>query len=236
MKKINEIKTEEAGKRVFTNVSGPEYFGLAHPTVMKLISELPNAEKCIRPNAPHQPETQQLGDMQSGIIQGTDDAMSSDEDSQDALEKPTEAPLVRTEEDNAQNVDLMIAMRRKKRDELANTARENCKREMTAVGWSEGQDLFNFAITRSNAMLNGFVDLDGRKNGEELYAQFLPFPEEKKGYQKKKKKLPRNDQRRPSHGRPNSPQILQNPPAYNPTASSSKPSNAGQKRKFSQTD
>lgn len=39
-------------------MSGPEYFGLAHPTVMKLISELPNAEKCVRPNCQHQPSRQ----------------------------------------------------------------------------------------------------------------------------------------------------------------------------------
>ncbi|KAG2374521.1 hypothetical protein C9374_010805 [Naegleria lovaniensis] len=55
VKQINKIKSEESGKRVFTNVSGPEYFGLAHPTIMKLISQLPNAEKINRPNAPHQP-------------------------------------------------------------------------------------------------------------------------------------------------------------------------------------
>lgn len=53
VKKVNEMKSEETGKRTYTNISGPEYFGLAHPTVMKLISELPNAEKCLRPNAPH---------------------------------------------------------------------------------------------------------------------------------------------------------------------------------------
>lgn len=54
VKQVNAIKSGEAGKRVFTNVSGPEYFGLAHPTVMRLISELPNADKVPRPALPEE--------------------------------------------------------------------------------------------------------------------------------------------------------------------------------------
>lgn len=28
-------------------VSGPEYFGMSHPTIAKMIQELPGAEKCV---------------------------------------------------------------------------------------------------------------------------------------------------------------------------------------------
>lgn len=84
VKKVNEIKTEEQGKRVFTNVSGPEYFGLAHPTVMKLISELPNAEKCDRPNAPYQPVAKSKEDGSDSVNDDNATATNTiDEDDSD---------------------------------------------------------------------------------------------------------------------------------------------------------
>ena len=33
-------------ERKTVNISGPEYFGLANPTVSQLIQELPDADKC----------------------------------------------------------------------------------------------------------------------------------------------------------------------------------------------
>ena len=33
---------------MYTSVSGPEYFGYANPVILKLIQDLPNAEKCTR--------------------------------------------------------------------------------------------------------------------------------------------------------------------------------------------
>lgn len=71
--KVNNLKTEETGKRQFTSVSGPEYFGFGVPAVAKLIqgtnqiqentmllftnlslltftaaTELPNADSCTK--------------------------------------------------------------------------------------------------------------------------------------------------------------------------------------------
>jgi len=46
LEKANQLKTEQTGKRMFAAVSGPEYFGFAHPAILNLIQELPNAEKC----------------------------------------------------------------------------------------------------------------------------------------------------------------------------------------------
>jgi hypothetical protein len=47
-KRINDLKEEIIGKRMFTQLSGPEMFGFSHPTIAKLIQELPNAELCDR--------------------------------------------------------------------------------------------------------------------------------------------------------------------------------------------
>jgi len=46
IEKVNSMKTTKTGKRMFSAVSGPEYFGFASPAIAKLIQELPNAEKC----------------------------------------------------------------------------------------------------------------------------------------------------------------------------------------------
>lgn len=46
LKRVNELKTEETGKRLYTAVSGPEYFGFGNPTIAKLIQDLPGADKC----------------------------------------------------------------------------------------------------------------------------------------------------------------------------------------------
>jgi hypothetical protein len=43
IKKVNE---SQGGKRVFTTVSGPEYFGLSNPKVRRLIEALTDAERC----------------------------------------------------------------------------------------------------------------------------------------------------------------------------------------------
>jgi len=46
VKRINDQKREMTGKRMFTTVSGPEMFGYAHPSIAKLIQDLPGAELC----------------------------------------------------------------------------------------------------------------------------------------------------------------------------------------------
>jgi len=45
-KRVNDLKEELTGKRMYTQLSGPEMFGFSHPTIAKLIQELPGAEKC----------------------------------------------------------------------------------------------------------------------------------------------------------------------------------------------
>jgi len=47
IQRINNKKIEDT-KRMYHSVSGPEYFGYANPAVVKLIQELPNAEKCTK--------------------------------------------------------------------------------------------------------------------------------------------------------------------------------------------
>ena len=44
VKKINEIQLV---KKENPSVSGPDKFGLTHPKVVKLIQDLPNADKCL---------------------------------------------------------------------------------------------------------------------------------------------------------------------------------------------
>eukprot|EP01092_Planopodium_desertum_P006439 TRINITY_DN26811_c0_g1_i1.p1 TRINITY_DN26811_c0_g1~~TRINITY_DN26811_c0_g1_i1.p1 ORF type:complete len:312 (+),score=54.83 TRINITY_DN26811_c0_g1_i1:628-1563(+) len=48
IKTINDKKTVATGKRMFTAVSGPEYFGYTNPPITKLIQELPK----VAENAP----------------------------------------------------------------------------------------------------------------------------------------------------------------------------------------
>eukprot|EP01113_Clastostelium_recurvatum_P033341 TRINITY_DN4394_c0_g1_i2.p1 TRINITY_DN4394_c0_g1~~TRINITY_DN4394_c0_g1_i2.p1 ORF type:complete len:523 (+),score=153.67 TRINITY_DN4394_c0_g1_i2:158-1726(+) len=45
-KRVNDLKEEYSGRRVFTQLSGPEMFGFSHPTISKLIQDLPNAHLC----------------------------------------------------------------------------------------------------------------------------------------------------------------------------------------------
>lgn len=47
IEKVNAVKAERTGKRMQTTVSGPEYFGFSHPSIAKLIQELPNSDKCL---------------------------------------------------------------------------------------------------------------------------------------------------------------------------------------------
>jgi len=48
VKRVGALRIEEGGKKTFANVSGPEYFGYANPTIARLIQQLPNAEKCTK--------------------------------------------------------------------------------------------------------------------------------------------------------------------------------------------
>eukprot|EP01119_Soliformovum_irregulare_P015187 TRINITY_DN4238_c0_g1_i3.p1 TRINITY_DN4238_c0_g1~~TRINITY_DN4238_c0_g1_i3.p1 ORF type:complete len:473 (-),score=137.10 TRINITY_DN4238_c0_g1_i3:531-1949(-) len=45
-KKFFELKKEVTGKDTFTQLSGPEMFGFAHPSIAKLIQEMPGADYC----------------------------------------------------------------------------------------------------------------------------------------------------------------------------------------------
>jgi hypothetical protein len=45
-KRIADLKEALTGKKMFTQLSGPELFGFSHPTIAKLIQEMPNAELC----------------------------------------------------------------------------------------------------------------------------------------------------------------------------------------------
>jgi hypothetical protein len=45
-KRVNDMKEHLTGKRMFTQLSGPEMFGFSHPTIARLIQEMPGAERC----------------------------------------------------------------------------------------------------------------------------------------------------------------------------------------------
>ena len=47
-KRINECKEAVIGKKNFTQLSGPEMFGYGHPTVIRLLQELPGVEKLTK--------------------------------------------------------------------------------------------------------------------------------------------------------------------------------------------
>ncbi|KAL2651214.1 hypothetical protein R1flu_019342 [Riccia fluitans] len=48
VKRVGLLRLEEGGKKTFANVSGPEYFGFANPTIARLIQQLPDSEKCSK--------------------------------------------------------------------------------------------------------------------------------------------------------------------------------------------
>lgn len=47
-KRINECKEAVIGKKNFTQLSGPEMFGYGHPTVIRLLQELPGTDKLTK--------------------------------------------------------------------------------------------------------------------------------------------------------------------------------------------
>jgi hypothetical protein len=52
-KRFFELKKDVTGKDTATQLSGPEMFGFAHPTIAKLIQEMPGAEKCEKYTPQH---------------------------------------------------------------------------------------------------------------------------------------------------------------------------------------
>lgn len=48
LERVRPVREEITGKKLFTNVSGPEQFGLSHKIIHKLIYELPNSTKCTK--------------------------------------------------------------------------------------------------------------------------------------------------------------------------------------------
>lgn len=205
---------------------------------MKLISELPNAEKCVRPNAPHQPEAQQIvheAQNNQPMQQSKDDGNMSDDDSQDASDvkmsgTSTEGVATQSDEHKAITDDAGIIARRQKRDEMMRKERENTKREMAAVAWKNDQDLLAFSHTRSDAMMKNLVDLDGRKNGDTPLYAHLKLDEDGGRRRKKGKKKDRYDQQQPQNQSRTSPVTVgTNAQPYQPQY---KPS--GHKRKYTQ--
>ncbi len=55
--KVNNMKTEETGKRQFTSVSGPEYFGFGVPAIAKLIQGKIVPSTHHTHHTPHTPHT-----------------------------------------------------------------------------------------------------------------------------------------------------------------------------------
>ncbi|KAL6064802.1 F/Y-rich N-terminus-domain-containing protein [Balamuthia mandrillaris] len=73
VKTVNGLKLEKTGKRLFTTVSGPEMFGYSHPTIAKLIQDLPGAEKCRRYIF------QEYVEKQGALVGGGDDEEDNEE-------------------------------------------------------------------------------------------------------------------------------------------------------------
>jgi hypothetical protein len=152
VKRVNEIKSEESGKKVFTNVSGPEYFGLANPTVMKLISELPNAEKCERPNAVHQPKSWN----QKKTLEAIDDLNEE------------EMEIVEEELTSKQKRNLKVDLKKK-----------NIQESIHGINWNKDMNFFEYVGMKRKAMNSISVEFDGRREGETFLYKY-PFNEKKK--------------------------------------------------------
>ena len=71
VKQVNELKTAETGKRQFTSVSGPEFFGIAHQNVLFLIEGMENAWQC-RDYKPRYPALQKKM-VAEGILQAPEE-------------------------------------------------------------------------------------------------------------------------------------------------------------------
>ncbi|KAL9657275.1 hypothetical protein ABK040_011495 [Willaertia magna] len=182
VKQINKIKSEESGKRVFTNVSGPEYYGLAHPTVMKLISQLPNAEKVHRPNAPHQPikpEVSPNTNVTTNTATGVTEINDNSEDENTAFTSSTTNPstTITTQTTNPTNEnvevssDIQIKQKRLKRDESVYYERDLVRNDIQKVQWRPNNSLLNFYQERFDKLSP--KSLDGESEGQKALYSYL---------------------------------------------------------------
>lgn len=183
VKRINEIKTEEQKKRVFTNVSGPEYFGLAHPTVMKLVSELPNAEKVYRPANPFQPESLKSSSALASSDGGDDGDGGDDDDDEQLNDMSDDDILIKQEAAHVkdarsptstqsrtmygQSTDPIL-MARKQRDEYFHESKQKVLNQVSnSVRWTDSKSLFDFVTQRHSKVVEQTRDFDGRKSSKD---------------------------------------------------------------------
>eukprot|EP01080_Neovahlkampfia_damariscottae_P001827 gene1827-969_t len=148
VKTVNEIKSEASGKKVFTNVSGPEYFGLANPTVMKLISELPNAEKCDRPNAVHQPKSWNLPKKNESL---DDQKQSKNEFNEEDIDSIEEESITEKEKRN-------LKIEEKKM---------NISKQLKNLNWKQNLSFYEY-IGIKRKLMNISVEFDGREEEKKI--------------------------------------------------------------------
>jgi len=180
VKRVNEIKSEESGKKVFTNVSGPEYFGLANPTVMKLISELPNAEKCDRPNAVHIPKSWNSNQKRSetnltSTTEDIDQSLSKQEDlipmDQKPLDLTTTATTTTLKEEELTE--------KQKRNSKIEEKKLKISKELKNLNWNQELSFYEY-VGMKRKLMNVSVEFDGRKEGEKFLYKYPPIEKKKK--------------------------------------------------------
>lgn len=124
-KRINDLKEELTGKRMFTQLSGPEMFGFSHPTIAKLIQELPNAEQCDRyifqeyvPSNTTLPTATKKGKRAKGKKnEESEDFMLDDEDDDDEDEDDESSDDEYDEDDEDEREDERHREREQEREE-----------------------------------------------------------------------------------------------------------------------
>jgi hypothetical protein len=82
---VNALRARTLGKTYTSSVSGPEYFGFAHPVVSRLLGTLPGVELCSRysPVDPNQPPVKRARSQRQRANNGDDAADDGDGDDGD---------------------------------------------------------------------------------------------------------------------------------------------------------
>jgi len=139
-KRINDLKEELTGKRMFTQLSGPEMFGFSHPTIAKLIQELPNSELCDRyifqeyvPSNISLPATGKKGKRAKGKRNGDEGEFGGlydddDEDDEEGDEDDSGGEDEYDDEDEDDGAMMMMGMERERGGIMGEREREREER------------------------------------------------------------------------------------------------------------
>jgi superfamily II DNA or RNA helicase len=89
---VNALRSRSMGKTYTSSVSGPEYFGFAHPVVCRLLSTLPGVEQCSRyaPMSANQPPAKRArSQRRRSLLAGDDNGDDAADDGDEATSAST---------------------------------------------------------------------------------------------------------------------------------------------------